>query len=86
MTTIRSLTKEDIVSSHIIFSFLYAVFSLRSVKVDTTGVKNLETLQELEILFLTFDEIASLEHCCNLKKLTRNDFSYYIDIQLNKIW
>lgn len=34
-------------------------------------MKSLETIEELEILFLTFNEIASLEYCNNLKKLTR---------------
>ncbi len=39
-------------------------------QVDTTGVENLDKLLDLEILFLTFDEVGALEHCSNLRRLS----------------
>ncbi len=56
------------------------------IQVDTTGVKALETVVELEVLFSSFDEIGALEHCHNLKKLTRtclncSSLLYLMDVQ-----
>lgn len=42
-------------------------------QVETTGVENLEDLYDLEILFLTCDEINSLGECMNLKRLAMLD-------------
>ena len=40
---------------------------------EVTGYKNLELLTDLEILFVTINEVASLESCTNLKQLTLLD-------------
>jgi hypothetical protein len=41
-------------------------------------MQNLELLAELEILFLSFTEIAALEYCPNLKKLSCKIIFNYI--------
>ena len=41
--------------------------------IDTTGITQTNTIEELEILFLTCDEISSLQHCRNLKVLSMLD-------------
>ena len=43
------------------------------IQVETTGSDNLEDLFELEILFLTCDEINSLGECSNLRRLSMID-------------
>lgn len=39
-------------------------------QIDCSGVQNLETLVELEILFSSFDEFANLEGCTHLRRLS----------------
>jgi Leucine-rich repeat (LRR) protein len=43
------------------------------IQIETTGIKELEAIEEIEVLFLTCDEIASLEECSSLKKLVMID-------------
>lgn len=38
-------------------------------QIEITGTTNLRALENLEILFSTYDEIDSLEECCNLKRI-----------------
>lgn len=48
-------------------------FLTRDNITEITGQKNLEQITEIEILFLTIDELGSLDLCHNLKKLTLLD-------------
>ena len=41
--------------------------------IETTGITQTDTIEELEILFLTCDEISSLQNCRNLKILSMLD-------------
>jgi centrosomal protein CEP97 len=41
--------------------------------IETTGITQTDTIEELEILFLTCDEISSLQYCRNLKALSMVD-------------
>lgn len=40
-------------------------------QIAATGIQQCESITDLEILFNSFDEIACLEVCMNLRKLTR---------------
>jgi len=42
-------------------------------QVEATGEGNLESLEELEILFTSFEEIGGLDQCSNLRKLSLLD-------------
>ena len=41
--------------------------------IETTGINQTDTIEELEILFLTCDEISSLQYCRSLKVLSMLD-------------
>eukprot|EP01031_Cornospumella_fuschlensis_P025536 gene25536-30832_t len=43
------------------------------LQIETTGLEKLEELEDLEVLFLTFKEIANLQYCPNLRRLSLID-------------
>jgi protein phosphatase 1 regulatory subunit 7 len=55
-----------------IFFYIENIF-ITIFQIETTGVRALETLEEMEILFLSCDEISSLNNCRSLRKLTMLD-------------
>ena len=45
-------------------------YYLFNIKIESIGTDRFEKITELEILFTTFDEIASLNNFSNLRKLS----------------
>lgn len=72
----KFLTREDIVS-FLTFLFHIAVLTsiLYPIQIETTGAERPEELEDLEVLFLTFDEISGLQCCPNLRRLTCKSIS-----------
>ena len=64
------LTREDIVGNFCFVAIHLRYVIVRLFKIETTGVSDLHLLEELEILFVTCDEIASLEECRGLRRLS----------------
>lgn len=67
----KFLTREDIVRFHFfLFPVVCSDIDLYPIKIETTGAERPEELEDLEVLFLTFDEISGLQCCPNLRRLT----------------
>lgn len=78
------LTREQIVSWKDLLTLLKCTREMISnnylslLQIECTGVQHFEQLIEMEILFNSFDEFASLEGCTNLRRLScKNNYAMH---------
>jgi len=59
-------------------------FHFRKFQIEATGISELQLIEDLEILFVSCDEIGSLEECRSLKRLSRKLIllDYYVFFML----